>query len=75
MKKLNIYNSLGVVCFVIWIITTIIHVQKPHPYLGIFNNLLVVMGVSLFFIHNKINHIKSPLYDPDKKNTFVIGLY
>jgi len=69
MKKLThyIYNVLGIICFVVWIITTIFQVIKPHPYRGLIGNIVLVIGLLLFYIHAKINHIKSPLYDPDKK--------
>ncbi len=75
MKKIYLYKSLGLICFVAWIVITILQVLKPHPFRGIIGNIVLVIGIILFYIHDKINHIKSPLYDPDKKNTFVIGLY
>ncbi len=72
MKRLNlyIYNVLGIICFVVWIITTIFQVVHPHPYRGLIGNIVLVIGLVLFYIHAKINHIKSPLYDPDKKKHF-----
>jgi|WetSurMetagenome_2_1015567.scaffolds.fasta_scaffold269467_1 hypothetical protein len=67
MKTISLYNVLGIICFVVWIITTIFQVINPHPYRGLIGNLVLVIGLILFYIHAKINHIKSPLYDPDKK--------
>jgi multisubunit Na+/H+ antiporter MnhB subunit len=67
MKKLAIFNVLGIICFVIWMITMILQVHHPHPYRGLIGNLVLVTGLILFFIYSRINQIKSPLYDPDKK--------
>jgi hypothetical protein len=72
MKRLTlyIYNVLGITCFVVWTITTTLQVINPHPYRGLVGNLVLVIGLVLFYIHARINHLKSPLYDPDKKKHF-----
>jgi hypothetical protein len=70
MKRLTLYNVLGIICSVVWVITMIFQVINPHPYRGLIGNLVLVIGLLLFHIHAKINHIKSPLYDPDKKKHF-----
>jgi hypothetical protein len=67
MKRLSLYVVLGVICHLVWITTTVLQVIKPHPYRGLIGNIVFVTGLVLFYIHNKKNGIKSPLYDPDKK--------
>ena len=70
MKKKNLYNVLGIICGIIWIITMILQVMYPHPYRGLIGNIVLLIGLLFFYIHAKINQIKSPLYNPDKKKCF-----
>ena len=72
MKRLTryIYGVLGIVCTVVWIITTALQVIHPHPYRGLIGNIAITIGVVLLFIRAKLNHKKSFLYDPDKKKHF-----
>jgi len=69
MKRLTsyIYNVLGIICFVVWAVNMVFQVKNPHPIRGLIGNLVLLIGCLLFYIHAKINHIKSPMYDPDKR--------
>ncbi len=70
MKKTNLYKVLGIICFIVWIITTILQVIYPHPFRGLIGNIVLVIGLLLLNIHDRINQIKTPLYDPDKTKHF-----
>ncbi len=64
MKK---YKIISAICFVIWIISTILQIYNPHPYRGLIGNLILVIGIVSSLIYAKKNKIKSPLYDPNKR--------
>lgn len=67
MKQFSKYTIIGIICFSIWIISTILQVTNPHPYRGLVGNLILVVGI-LFILINDI--IKSPLYDQNKTKHF-----
>lgn len=67
MRKGKILNIIGFICVAIWITTIILQVMHPHPYRGLIGNIVMVIGLLFFHRYAKINNLKSPLYDPDKK--------
>jgi len=77
MKRSNLYKNLyyilAFISFIVWIILpklSGIPLMKIRLYRGITGSLLLVIGLILSYIHAKINHIKNPFYDPDKKKHF-----
>ncbi|MCB5256602.1 MAG: accessory gene regulator B family protein [Candidatus Cloacimonadaceae bacterium] len=67
MTKRYIYRNLSILCFIACVIISRYQIYDPNLYRGLLGRVLFVASCIFVIIHNRVNNIKSPFYDPDKK--------